>query len=1085
LKPANIVGIVASAGGLEAVSSLVRNLPKDVGAAYVIAQHMSPNYKSLLTTLISRETSLPVREIRQEEDPEPDTIYVTPPNSDVIFEDGLLKLVPPSGHHATPKPSGDRLLKSLAESCEEHCVGIILSGTGSDGSYGVQAVREACGVTIAQDPVSAKYDGMPNSAIETGCIDLTLPPEMIGQHLTRILSLPRDLDALRVETTPPHKLTDLMQILLARTRVDFRDYKETTVKRRINRRMAALGITDYDEYVSHCRADIHEVDALHRDLLISVTRFFRDPEQFEQLREIIADLVESVPHSPYRIWVPGAATGEEAYSIAILFAEALGGPQQLRKNRLQIFATDIDARALELARSGTYPLAALNDIPEEYQSAYFKISQDRLEVSQDLRSVVLFSEHNVFQDPPFLNLDLVSIRNVLIYFNTTLQERVLDRIHYALADTGLLFLGTSESVSVLDAFFEHRADTDKIFAKRRLARHQAARRDSAAMLPGIVTPLRYRRDSVDAGASEARDKAAFESLLGVVAPLGFLATRNGEIVRVMGDLSPFIELSAGSNLRMTVRLLRRGLRDDAANLIAITHRSGERRRSTWISLDGPASTLEARLICFPLRLPDAGEETFVMAIETRPLSANAAVDIDNLSDQERRAYLQQVETEMSSTREALQQTVEELQTSNEELQSTNEELQSTNEELQATNEELETANEELQSTNEELITVNEEMQINAAELHRVTAELQATFASTPFPMLMVDQALQIRQASQGALAFLGIDALPVAGLHLSQCQLPEGLPSATRLCNDALRKRETQRALLTTLDEVIEVTAVPFDSQHQESQGLTISIQSFDLSDLNTMMTLMDRMAGVSHWMLDVPSQRVFWSPGVFRVHGLREEAGEPDYEKALDFYHPEDRALVAAAVSKAIETRSGMDFEARLVRADDGRVVPVRALGMCLTDSSGSVVKMVGAFCDLSETVEKDILIDHFNTVQDVLGIGFFSYDILNNRPYWSRGLYHLLGYDPDTHEPSEQSGLEMIHPDDRARVDALLSKAIDTGEGFEYEARLVGKDGNVLTCAARGNVRRTVAGVPTHVYGSFQIVHKAKSASKTEPAE
>ncbi|MDU8913676.1 chemotaxis protein CheB [Aestuariicoccus sp. MJ-SS9] len=729
-----VVGIVASAGGLEAMSLLAQNLPKKSGAVYVLAQHMSPTHKSLLGQLIARETTLPVVEIESGVVPEPDTIYFTPPNSNVILKDGELRLVEPSGHPATPKPSGDLLLKSIARECGEKCVAIILSGTGSDGSYGVQAVREAGGITIAQDPASAKYDGMPSSAIETGCIDLTLIPEQIGQHLENILSAPRDFGALRQINMKSNRLADLLQIVFARTRVNFRDYKESTINRRIARRMTALSIERYEDYVDYCRSSQNEVDALFRDFLISVTRFFRDPEQFEQLFEEIRELVENKEDDPVRVWIAGCATGEEAYSIAILLAEAMGGLAELRKSRVQIFATDIDARALGIARIGSYPATAANDIPHAYLSKYFTLDGDRIEVKPELRSVMLFSQHNIFQDPPFLNLDLASIRNVLIYFNPGLQEKVLSRLHYALAADGVLFLGTSETVGVVDVLFEGRSRGDKIFGKRSLSRRIAG--DFEPMTTELTMPPRAQTSDAAKVLAQKDGFRQFEALLRAVAPQGFIATRGGEIVRVVGDITEFAALSETSSLKLNVRLLRRELGEDAQNLIAVSSRSKQKRTGQWVPFARGSEAIEVRLHCYPFKSDGSSEETFLLAFESREPQHLSERDVDEMSDAERTDYIRKVEREMASTKDTLQQTVEELQTSNEELQSLNEELQSTNEELQATNEELETSNEELQSTNEELITVNEEMQINSAELHKVSTELSATFAYAPFPMLM-------------------------------------------------------------------------------------------------------------------------------------------------------------------------------------------------------------------------------------------------------------------------------------------------------------------------------------------------------------
>ena len=825
-----IVALAASAGGLEAISGLLQSLPKTSPAIYVVAQHMSPSHKSLLTTLLARETQLDVIEIEGTTDPKPDTIYITPPNSDVIVEGGQLKLVPPSGHPASPKPSGDRLFKSLAEDQGENCVGIVLSGTGSDGSYGVQAIREAGGITIAQDSATAKYDGMPNSAVETGCVDLTLSPDQIGTHLERILQRPRDWAGLRELSKQPTRLTDLLQILLARTRVDFREYKENTVNRRISRRMAALGIVDYDAYVAHCRSNPDEVDALHRDLLISVTRFFRDPEQYEQLTTAVRALVERTTKRPLRIWVAGVATGEEAYSIAIILAEMLGGISALQGNEIQIFATDIDTRALEVARAGTYPITALQDIPEEYRDRYFTLDKDRIAVHPQLRSCILFSEHNVFQDPPFLNIDIISLRNVLIYFNAALQEKVLTRLHYALADNGLLFLGTSETVAALEAYFESASGTDKVYIKRRLSQRERSEISSTganaeySLLTSRQISGRAKRDT-----DEAPNNEMFEALLSVVIKRGFLATRSGEIVRVLGELSDVIELTSTSSLRMNIRLLRAPLREDAMNLIAIAQRSGEKRTGSWIHVVGQTS-VQTRLTCYPIRLDRSGEYTFAFNIEERELTLDHSRDLDALTDQERIDYISEIEREMHSMREALQQTVEELQTSNEELQSANEELQSTNEEMQASNEELETSNEELQSTNEELITVNEELQVNAASLERVSNEMKATFDTVVSPLFMVDEALQIQQASRGGLDLLGLEALPATGLHLSNCPVPEGISSLIELCIEATRRNAPTTETTGSDDQIIRVTAAPFATSRQGGHGLTLSIDTTPLA---------------------------------------------------------------------------------------------------------------------------------------------------------------------------------------------------------------------------------------------------------------
>ncbi|WP_108827226.1 CheR family methyltransferase [Ascidiaceihabitans donghaensis] len=819
------VGIAASAGGLEAASLLVQNLPISANAVYVMAQHMSPTHKSLLTSLISRETKLPVVELKDEITPEPDTIYITPPNLDVMVENGKISLHNPSGHPATPKPSADRLFKSIAADCGDRCVGIVLSGTGTDGSYGVQAIRESGGITIAQDTASAKYDGMPASAIETGCVDLTLTPAQMGQHLEKILSVPRDFDALRHINDQPNRLSELLQILLARTRIDFRDYKDNTINRRINRRMVALGIDDYESYVQHCRTSLEEVDALHRDLLISVTRFFRDPRQFEQLAEEVRTLARNRQRQQLRIWVAGCATGEEAYSLAILISEALGGPEVLEKNSVQIFATDIDERALEVARKGVYPITAAQDIPPQYLERYFTTTGGNLVVSPEIRAITLFSKHNIFQDPPFINVDLVTLRNVLIYFNALLQERVLNRIHYALSPGGLLFLGTSETVGALDVQFEARAGADKIYSKRNLAR-----RDGVAgfmdqrRLGSSIAQANSQTKATNAAVSEAEIQM-FDALAKSVAPNGFIAMQNSNIVRVFGDITPIMQLTEDTTLTLNTRILRAGLRDEAPSLISMAAKAKIARGGRWHKIAG-LDFNEVRLVCYPIINPN-GENHFLMAMVTRTETDTETI-VESLSDKERTKYILQIENEMQSTREALQQTVEELQTSNEELQAVNEEMQSTNEELQSTNEELETSNEELQSTNEELITVNEEMQINSSELQSVTIELSAVLNSTPYPVLVVDQALIIRRASTQALEFFEIEELPQTGMHLSLCRLPDGFPSITKSASEVFRLREPLTVPVEEDGKKLRMDYAPFSDSMGTMLGMTLSIIRLD-----------------------------------------------------------------------------------------------------------------------------------------------------------------------------------------------------------------------------------------------------------------
>lgn len=1066
--PPFFVGIGSSAGGLEAVSTLAQNLAPDVNAVYILAQHMSPTHKSLLTSLIARETPLPVVELTDNTTPVANTIFITPPNSDVILEAGKLRLVSPSGHPASPKPSADRLFKSLAKEVGERCVGVVLSGTGSDGSYGVQAIREAGGITIAQDVTTAKYDGMPASAAETGCIDLTLSPEQIGAHLSKILASPRDFDQLRRLNERPSKMSDLFQILLARTNVDFRDYKENTVARRINRRMAALDIDDYDNYVAYCRTSGEEVDALYRDLLISVTRFFRDQNQFDQLRKEFENLVSGKDLSQLRVWVAGCATGEEVYSIAIILAEALGGLEQLKKSRLQIFATDIDHRALEVARRGSYPISAAADIPDHLVDKYFNIFEARIEVVPELRAITLFSMHNIFHDPPFLNVDVVSIRNVMIYFNSALQHRVLHRIHYALNADGLLFLGTSETVGNMESLFEIRPGGDKIFSKRRLNSPRAPRFEvgNAAYGRKALPSPTIRAES---GARQQQTESGmFETLARAVAPNGFIVTRGGEMIRVFGDISHLTQLTENAPLWIGIRNLRTPLGDEIQGLIAAAMKGRARRAGRWHDIEGHGFN-QARSVCYPLPGGDAGGDHLLVALETRIKAATAA-QIDNLSKDEQQSYIRQMELEVAQTREALQQAVEELQTTNEELQSINEEMQSTNEELQATNEELETSNEELQSTNEELITVNEELQVNASELQRVSTELGATLEVVPFPVLVIDQALIVRRASNAAMEQFNIRDLPATGMHLSQCELPQRMNALASICNDVFRFREERRLMFSDGKSVKQLAVTPFKSQSDDVMGVVATV--VDDVTTGTVIDLLQSFGDIGHWQLDLNKNKVFWSDEVFRIHGLDPQNGVPNVGAAIEFYHPDDRDQVTDGLQRCIDTGEPFEFTLRLRQAD-GHVIVVQSAARRFLDRTGKPARIVGIFRDVTEGSRKAVLLDQMETLQKKMRMAFFSYDLVNTLPYWSPALYHMLGLDPDDELPGRQSPTDLFHHDDRERLQQYWDKALQTGEEFEFEARMVRADGRIVPCHGYGQTASDAKGGLTHMFGRFQFLH------------
>ncbi|MEO0486828.1 MAG: chemotaxis protein CheB [Pseudomonadota bacterium] len=814
-----VIGIGASAGGLEALRELVQHLPEKTGATYVVVQHMSPDHRSMLAELISREAHLDVREIDETSELRPDTIFVTPPNHDVELRDQRLVLLPPSFEVASPKPSVDRFLISMAEARRSKCMAIILSGTGSDGAYGVQAVREAGGITLAQDDATAKYDGMPRAAIETECVDLVLSPNKMGTHMANILSSPGQLEQFRGEEATLHPLSDLLQVVLARTRVDFREYKLTTIQRRLERRMTALNIKEVAQYTAHCRVNPTEVDALFKDLLISVTRFFRDPDEFKAIRPIIRRIVREKQGRTIRIWVAGCATGEEAYSIGMLFAAELEAVGEGLTDAVQIFATDIDKHALSRAREGRYSQAALADIPRDIAERYLTHAGDAIVISRTVREMILFSEHNVCQDPPFLHLDMVCCRNLMIYFGPQLQEKVLSRVHYALNQDGYMFLGVAESATITSDLFRSAENQSHIFRKRGQSNsdfgYVLQRRPRAS----VGAPARTSGASLQNGFDSDFNKALFEQLAAQLGPDALLVSDDLRIVRIFGDVSRFLKLTSETNLSQSTAVLRPEIAQEVRTQTTVAFRKNLHRRS-YARKNEDEGFGGCRVDVYPLNAP-ALEDGFALVCLNDNDPVRDQSEQFKFSQSSGEGAVNTLQSELDMAREALQQTVEELETSNEEFQSTNEELQSANEELQASNEELETANEELQSTNEELITVNEELQVAKAELEIAADEQRGVLESLSAPILIVDNALQVSSGNQAAIDFFKI-ATPGTRPHLSQLAVPQGFPALAEVCNDAIFLGQQKTMDIELRGEAFVISISPFYSAEGRARGATV-----------------------------------------------------------------------------------------------------------------------------------------------------------------------------------------------------------------------------------------------------------------------
>jgi two-component system CheB/CheR fusion protein len=742
VTPLRLVAIGASAGGLDALRELLAALPPLRTLAYVVAQHVSPTHVSMLLNLLAPCTPLTVCELQDDTLPQGGTVYLTPPNHDVLLRDGRLGLEAMS-QPGGPHPSANRLFQSLADAWGDAAIGIVLSGTGTDGSAGLKAIKAAGGVTLAQTPESARYDGMPRAAIQAGGVDLILRPAAMGAVLERLVQAPGEALVDGAEADEPPERDAYAQIAhLVRLNTAFRltDYKTATVLRRIARRMGLLGLTTQQAYIEHLRHHKEEAFALMRDTFISVTAFFRDAEAFAALGRCVAEIVrEARPQAVLRSWVPACASGEEAYSLAMLFEEAL--IEQARPDvQYLIFASDLDDEALEQARQGLYPATALDGLSPALRCRYTEPVGAYHRVLKELRSRLVFARQNLLDDPPFARLDLVSCRNLLIYLTPPAQRRALEVIHYALQPGGRLFLGRSESADACDELFLAVDPRARLYQRQDGVSHYALTITQHPQRPAAGRPEALRSGPAAVDLVGVR---TMEALVERFAPPSVVIDEGDRVVHFQGDLKPHLQFPKGRAEMLLFDLVDPLQRAEIRALVYRCRRDAAAVRGSPRPLDGEGSARWVTVAVAPL---EAGKPQLLLV--SFLVEATQPEDLLPRGSERDHLIIGELEEELANTRAHLNEIVEELQSLNEELQSANEELQSTNEELQ-------TSNEELQSTNEELLTVNEQLQGKTGELERVATDLRNVEESLPFPLLVVDTTLHITRANAACRQVLG------------------------------------------------------------------------------------------------------------------------------------------------------------------------------------------------------------------------------------------------------------------------------------------------------------------------------------------
>jgi chemotaxis methyl-accepting protein methylase len=825
-----IIGIGASAGGLEALEQFLGHVPAGCGMAFVIVQHLDPTRKGIMSQLLQRATNMRVTQVKDGTQVQPDCVYVIPPNKDLSILHGVLHLLAPSAPRGLRLPI-DFFFRSLAQDQQERSIGVILSGMGSDGTLGLRAIKENAGVVLVQEPATAKFDSMPRSAIDAGLADIVAPvDELPGKILTYLQRTPL---IARTEAVLEDKTQSALEkaVILLRTHTgtDFSCYKRNTLYRRIERRMGIHQISKMAAYVRFLQENSQELDLLFKELLIGVTNFFRDPAAWEHLHtEVIPKLLASrLPGQALRAWVPGCSTGEEAYSLAIVLKEAVEALKPKGNFTIQVFATDLDRDAIDHARQGVFPANITADVSEERLKRFFTKEERGYRVRKEIREMVIFAPQNLIMDPPFTKLDILSCRNLLIYLTAEVQKKLIPLFHYSLTPGGILFLGSAETIGDSTSLFAPLGGKSRLFR-----RTETVLRPEPVVFPSAfsVTPP---------GATETRPASkppgslqtlADQLVLQHYAPPAVLTNEAGDIFYVSGRTGKYLEPAAGKANWNIFAMAREGLRYELVRAFP------EALRQKSVTLRGIKVGTNGGMQCVDVtvqRLDEAGPlQGLVMIVFTDVATAPVAAQAAGQASKHpvRSPRLAELEQELLRVRGEARATHEEMQTSQEELRSANEELQSTNEELQSTNEELTTSKEEMQSMNEELQTVNTELQAKVDELSRTSSDMKNLLDSTDIATLFLDKDLNVRRFTPQATKIIKLIATDT-GRPITDLASELSYPELAADAREVLRKLAAVEKPISARDgRWFTVRIMPYRTLDDRIDGVVITFANITVA---------------------------------------------------------------------------------------------------------------------------------------------------------------------------------------------------------------------------------------------------------------
>ncbi|TPE42811.1 chemotaxis protein CheB [Pontibacter mangrovi] len=1097
-----LIGIGASAGGLEAIHRLFDHFPSNSSFSFVIIQHLSPDHKSLMADLLSKHTSMQVQEAEDNMFTRPNCVYVLPSGKQLTLEYGRLRLED-KARSREPNFAIDLFFESMAKSRGKHAIGVVLSGTGTDGTKGTRAIKKAGGMVVVQSPETAKFDGMPRSAIDTGFVDFVLPPEQMPKEIieyTRKVPLVKTLIDKTEEDEDSLVLQEILDLVCTHTQTDFTNYKLGTIQRRIRKRMDHLKVSDLKGYLHYLHEHPAEINKLCQEFLINVTSFFRDPEAFESMaKDVIPKIISSkAPGEQVKVWVAACSTGEEVYSLAILFHEAY---ERLGKEpEVKLFATDVDQQAIVQASKGGYPAGIAKQVSPERLQRYFTSKGNRYVVKEEIRKLVVFAQHDLQKDPPYSRIDLISCRNMLIYLNPDLQNKVMALFPYALNLGGYLFLGPSEHIGELKPFFCEENRKWKIFQKIKegrsgrqsygISNYTSNYKQTNPSAPFKATPSsRYNDAFMDAVSEDFKVTALY-------------VDENYQLLHGIGDINRFLKFPdkrlhfnlikmVPEELAVTLSVgIRKALKQDRKVVARqVTIKMGKKDQLVHVSIRPIMQEKDDHKIILIL-LQEMGE--------VAPLPKVSEIN-SFVSDADYYHQLTNLEAELKEARESLQLTVQDLSTANEELQSTNEELMSSNEELQS-------SNEEMQSLNEELHTVNSEHQLKIKELQELNEDLDNYIRSSNVGQLFVDHNLVIRKFTpsvEGLINIIDSDlGRPIHHLshNLKYNRLIDDIKHVNNTSDEVEREVEAEGGKFYLM------RILPYLKHDGNKDGVVVSFV-----DVTTLKTLTNVVQGVLNSSLN----------SIMAFRAVRDEKQNvQDFNWTL--LNKKAEGLVGASQSELLDTsvtemlpmlrKSGLfrkfvrtissgeslhmeqqlDFngekawyEIAAVKMGDGVTLTMADI----TEKKNSEDRVLVAYEEL-KLAEEDLIKlnnelekrvdsrtqalanseERFRMVSIATNDVIWDWDLVNNQVWWSDSLLSMLGYSAEEVSPGVDGWYEMIHPDDRKDVEKNINQAINAGkEQWSGEYRMQKKDGDFAFVSNRARIMHNEYGMAYRVLGSF----------------